>query len=109
MPPERKEKKKKSKPPPPVFDRSGEMPEGAAPLPDVEKVRTGLAAVDLSDVGSGSHTPISRYEEYTLDEDGPGTPATPADVPAEETKAVKVTKVRKKKKDGPRKKRVDVL
>lgn len=87
------------------------MPDGAAPLPDVEKVRTGLAAVDLSDVASGSHTPISRYEEYTLDDEGPGTPAspaTPADVPAKETKAVKVTKVRKKKKDGVKKKKREV-
>lgn len=87
------------------------MPEGAAPLPDVEKVRTGLAAVDLSDVASGAHTPVSRYEEYTLDDDtSPATPATPADVPAEETQAVKVTKVRKKKKDGvKKKKKVEVV
>lgn len=87
------------------------MPEGAAPLPDVEKVRTGLAAVDLSDVASGAHTPVSRYEEYTLDDDtSPATPATPADVPAEETQAVKVTKVWKKKKDGvKKKKKVEVV
>lgn len=85
------------------------MPEGAAPLPTVEKVRTGLAAVDLSDVPSDSHTPVSRYEEYTLDDEGPSTPMTPADLPAEETKAVKVTKVRKKKKDGAKKKKVEVI
>lgn len=109
-PQEKPKKKKKKAAAPPVFDRGGEMPEGAAPLPEVERVRSGLAAVDLSDVASGSHTPVSRYEEYTLDDEGPGTPATPADVPAEETQAVKVTKVRKKKKDGvKKKKKVEVI
>ena len=108
----------------PEFDRAGEMPEGAVvPQPKPKVELSGLAAVDLT----APAPRVARYDEYTLDDERPGSgsgsagskarskegsksptksplsvsPApspAPADVPAEQGQAVKVTKVRKKKK-----------
>ncbi|KAL1408283.1 AP-3 complex subunit delta [Vanrija albida] len=104
--------------PPPEFDRNGEMPEGAAPVAPAAvdaRPKSGLAAVDLRTPGPAASRPTGRYDEY--DEDGlpprsavatpaPATPApvTPAespsiaDAPADEAQAVKVVKVKRKKK-----------
>lgn len=106
--------KKKTKAKRPEFDRTGEMPEGSTPAPETVPPRpsSGLAAVDLTApvaVQSSGH----RYEEYTLGDEDPAVnkeksgiteppPAAAedrqdADTPADEVKAVKVTKVRRKK------------
>lgn len=103
--------------PPPEFDRAGEMPAGAvAPAPVAPVVSSGLAGVDLTQPAR----PSARYDEYTLDDEprappsavtsavasgavsavpsGAASPAPAADVPAEQGQAIKVTKVKKKKK-----------
>lgn len=110
-------RKPKSTAPPPDFDRSGEMPEGAAPAARTEAevaAKSGLAAIDLS-----APAPVrGRFDEYTDADDLPPREETPpakaesppsaesagngavapgADVPADEVQAVKIVKVRKKK------------
>lgn len=101
-----KSAKPKKKVPRPEFDRTGEMPEGSTPAPDIPSAPvSGLAAVDLT-ASSPAVSAVHRYEEYTLgdEETQSSTPGhnsaaerQDADTPADEVQAVKVTKVRRKK------------
>ena len=106
--PDKPKSKKKPKPPPPQFDRSGEMPEDAAPdqpkqQPEAE-ITKGLAGIDLlSDNLDSRPTSTSKFEEYKAGDDEPRR-TDMADEPVNVGGEIEVVKVkRKKKKDGSKK------
>lgn len=105
--PDKPKSKKKPKPPPPQFDRSGEMPEDAAPAqPNQSEAEStkGLAGIDLlSDTVDGRPTSTSKFEEYKAGDDEPRRTDI-ADEPVNVGGEIEVVKVkRKKKKDGSKK------
>ncbi|KAK8849458.1 hypothetical protein IAR55_004791 [Kwoniella newhampshirensis] len=117
--------KSKKKATPPEFDRTGELPEGAAAAelnkrpPAPSRTASGLAGVDLINSNPvptrGSST---RFEEYKVDENdqvegekGDETPMDQneeADVPVSASQEIEVVKVKRKKK-GEKKKKEKVL
>jgi hypothetical protein len=105
--PDKPKSKKKPKPPPPQFDRSGEMPEDAAPAqpnqPEAE-ITKGLAGIDLlSDNVDSRPTSTTKFEEYKVGDDEPRRTDI-ADEPVNVGGEIEVVKVkRKKKKDGSKK------
>ncbi|WVQ79529.1 hypothetical protein IAT38_001628 [Cryptococcus sp. DSM 104549] len=133
-----KSKTKKAKPAPPIFDRTGELPEGASPATSLapsaratppagpSRTNSGLAGVDLTSAPASKGS--SRFEEYRLDEDDGGTAqsASPAgngsgsrssskggasaeaETPVQAPAEVEVVKVKRKKK-GDKKKKAEAI
>ncbi|WWD20082.1 hypothetical protein CI109_104556 [Kwoniella shandongensis] len=110
--------KSKKKAPPPEFDRTGELPEGAAvprstttPAPALSRTTSGLAGVDLiASNPVSTRGSSSRFEEYKLDENDAGEQRVmrdhnaEADVPVSASQEIEVVKVKRKKKGEKKKK-----
>nr|ODN91253.1 AP-3 complex subunit delta-1 [Cryptococcus depauperatus CBS 7841] len=121
--------KMKEKKPQPIFDRTGELPEGASHLAHsttklrdtISSTNSGLANIDLSQAPSR----VNHFEEYKLDEeeipsrsnavigngvahdtgDNNETQIGQADIPVKSVPEVQVVKVRKKKENGDKRKK----
>jgi hypothetical protein len=109
--PDKPKSKKKPKPTPPQFDRSGEMPEDAAPdqpnQPETE-ITKGLAGIDLlSDNLDSRPTSTTKFEEYKAGDDEPRRTDI-ADEPVNVGGEIEVVKVKRKKKKDGSKKRTEV-